>query len=61
MVLRNNIVTICYKPEQLTTCQVAYPYCPHQPFCQYARKYAIEFIAKRELTERLLDWRISKG
>ncbi|MFN3785452.1 MAG: hypothetical protein ACK4RS_01300 [Thiothrix sp.] len=28
---------------------------------QYARKYAIEEIARRELTERLLDWRIAKG
>ena len=28
---------------------------------QYARKYAIEEIARPELTERLWDWRIAKG
>lgn len=27
---------------------------------QYARKYAIEFIAKRELTERLMDWQLER-
>jgi hypothetical protein len=28
---------------------------------QYARRYAIEFIAKRDIIDRLWDWRISKG
>ena len=28
---------------------------------QYARLYAIEFIAKRDLMDRVIDWRLSQG
>lgn len=28
---------------------------------QYARKYAIEFIARRDLMDRVIDWRLSDG